>query len=355
MATKILLTADLHCHNYKDLNSRVSLPQIFDVLDQGVEYCLENDIEKFWILGDLFHIRGKIIVPVFNKVHDKLVEITKRGISIGILSGNHDHVYNEDSGTSSIYTLQKIKGVEILDWQRTTIGKCDFLGIPYVYPQSRYPDTLVEHSFEATSSKHKKVLLTHGLLTGSVVGGGRTLTSKLDADAFDAFDLVFSGHVHHPQKLFGDKALMLGAPLCHDKKDLNCEDRGFWEFNCDTLETLFIPTTHPKFLSFVVASEKDIEKVFKKISQDDFAFITVSEKIENFNSIRKKYSSYKVDWEFSFNRGERAAARLATSSANTEEEIISDYIAKYGEDLSVSALNKYTTELLHEYRVLSSE
>ena len=357
MSNKVLFTADLHCHNYKDLSSRVSLDQIFDVLDQGVEYCLENDIDKLWILGDLFHIRGKIVVSVFNKVHDKLIEITKKGINIGILSGNHDHVYNEDSKTSSIYTLHKIKGVDILDWQKITIGKCEFLGIPYVYPASRYPDALEEHSFESSSSKNKKVLLTHGLLKGSVVGGGRTLTSNLDAEAFDCFDLVFSGHVHHPQKLFGDKALMLGAPLCHDKKDLNCEERGFWEFDCDSAEVTFVPTIYPKFQSFAVSSEADIKKIFKKVSTEDFIFITVLQKIEGFNDIRKQYASYKVDWELSHDRREKAVARLSTTSANTEEEIVSDYIDKYIEEVGLNpkVLHKYADELLHEYRILSSE
>lgn len=351
MSEKILFTADLHFHNYKNASKRITMDNILDVIDQAVEYCLKNNIKRICILGDLFHIRGKIIVSVFNRVHDKLEEVAKKGIKISLLSGNHDHVYNEAEKTSAVYSLQKIEGVELLDWEQFTIGNCDFVAVPYISKRSNFESALGDY---ARGKSKYRILLTHGLIRGSMVGGGRVLDMGLDDKTFDDFDKVLSGHVHHPQKLCKGKVCMLGSPLCHDKKDMNSEDRGFWVLDCESASLDFVPTTYSRFVGFSVKSFEEIEENLATVNKGDFIYLSISESIDDLDKLLVKFKDYNIEYSFTYEEKPQLQ-RLDTSLEDSEEKIVQDYIDKYGEDFDKSFLTEIATELIEEYSVLEAQ
>jgi DNA repair exonuclease SbcCD nuclease subunit len=339
----IVFTSDIHFHISKT-KDHIPLETIFDVIDQIVAYCIKNQIQRIWILGDLFHIRGKIPVVVFNKVYDKFKEITKLGINIGILSGNHDYVFDSSESTTSVYSLQQIDKVTLLDWEILKIENCSFICIPYLRNISLLKEKI---NYYKKNIKTNRILLTHGTVRNSLMDNGIKNESGLENEDLTGFDLALVGHIHRPQKLADGKIIIPGSPLCHNKRDLNSPIRGFWVLNCTTLKISFVPTEHPKFYSFSISTKKELSEVLLKIKKSDFVYLNVLKEIDvNFDEIIEKFPRFNV---FYTSVSIPQENRLDISPGDSEEKIIENYIEKFGNGFDKEILKRCAKNLLDKF------
>lgn len=350
---KVIITSDLHFHSYQNTKNHISSDIVFNVFNQIVQHAVENKIERILILGDLFHVRGKISVVIFNKVYDLLKEVVAKGIRVGILSGNHDHVYNEEETTTSIYSLQQIPGVFLMDWSSWEFENIQFIAIPYLYDRTKFHDALKKYRIVETNLK--RVLLIHGTIQGSKISYGYQFQNGLGLnDGLHFFDRVFAGHIHEPQDLFEGKVFLPGAPLCHSKKDINSFNRGFIVFDCQTLEVKRVPTKHPVFLQDTIESEQQFKDALQIISKDDFAFFTITKEIPNLVDLLKANSEHHIECDIVVECGDQKQ-RLEVTIGESEDKIISDYIKKFGGSLDQRVLEEIAQKLLKDYQTLNTD
>jgi DNA repair exonuclease SbcCD nuclease subunit len=351
---KIAICSDIHFHSY---SSYITTETVFNVFDQILTYCDSNGIEDLYILGDLFHVRGKIPVVVFNRVHALFKCATDQGIKLHLISGNHDQCFNEDLQTSSICSLAEIDGVDILNFESWELGKCKFVGIPYVNTNKEFMSYLDKYK-ESMSSDKINILFTHGMVKGAVVSSGYSFSHSTGVEeGLRFFDLAFVGHIHETQRLFDGKVIITGAPLCHSKKDMNGVQRGFWVLDTNTIDLAFVPTKYPKFISNVLHSREELLKFLKDLTPfnvQDFIFLTVTEQIEDLEAILKPYNKYYIEVDVTAPI-KRKEARLETSLADSEEAIVEKYIQKFGSDYNSDLLKHISTELFDDYSKMIKE
>jgi DNA repair exonuclease SbcCD nuclease subunit len=359
----ICITSDIHFHSGNGDTKQVSEDEIFEVFNQIVDYCVNHKIEHLYILGDLFHVRGKIHVSTFNRVHDLFKEVTAKGIKIGLLGGNHDQVYNEDEKTTSTYSLQEVTGVTLINWKNFQHGNCNFVGIPYLNTKTEFAKSLEEMK-QYIKEGMVNILFTHGVVSGSMISSGYSFSKSTGVDAgLDVFDQVWAGHVHIPQTLFKDRAIVTGSPLTHTKKDQSFPQlkdsptnnpRGFWILDTETGNYDQVFTNYTKFLTYQIESKKELESTLSSWNERDFLFLTVdATDIEQDDELVKLFTNDKIDWDF-VKPPKTTEIRLVVEMGASEEEITKNYIDLKCEGFDKSLLNKFAEEIIGEYDLLES-
>lgn len=360
----IAITSDIHFYSGRGNTKQVSEDEIFEVFNQIVQSCKEYNIKHLYILGDLFHVRGKIHTTTFNRVYDMFKEITASGIEIGLLSGNHDQVHNDDEKTTSIYSLQEIKGISLINWKNFQHENCNFVGIPYVNTKAEYLASL-EKCQVFLQKNMTNILFTHGVISGSAIGSGYSFSKSLGVDAgLESFNLVLAGHVHIPQILFKNKAIVTGSPLAHTKKDLSFPQvkdsptnnpRGFWIMDTETGELQLQPTVYNRFLKYNITSRNELDNILKNWNKRDFLFFTVdTPEIDTTDRLVTNYINDKIEWDFVCPTKDNEI-RLDVDMGASEKEIVETFIDIKSEGYDKSLLLKIANELLEEYEILQEK
>jgi DNA repair exonuclease SbcCD nuclease subunit len=362
--SKIAICSDIHFHSNRGATKQIAEDEIFDVFNQIVNYCVKNNIDYLYVLGDLFHIRGKITVSIFNRVYDLFREITSKGIKIGLLSGNHDQVFSEDEKTTSIYSLQEITGVTLINWKNFQHGKCNFVGIPYVNTKKEFSDSL-EKMKPYLKEDMINVLFTHGVVSGAMIGSGYSFSKSTGVDSgLGMYSRMCVGHIHIPQLLFDNRVVITGSPLTHTKKDLafpqlkdssTNNKRGFWIMNTETGGIELIPTEHTRFLKYNIGSKQELESILSNWNSRDFLFLTVNaEDVNNEDHLVKQFTNEKIDWDF-VKPPKTNEIRLSVEIGTSEEKIIEKFIDLKCEGFDKELLMRMSADLLEEYDLMEKK
>lgn len=185
------------------------------------------------IAGDVYDkpVPSAEAVELFD---DFIVRLSKRDLSVYIISGNHDSPErlafgNRLMAASNIYFSSVYNGkterFELTDEYGTTAIHM----LPFVKPshiRRFYPDDKIESYTDAIevavremkiNQGNRNIIITHQFVTGAErsdsedisVGG----TDNVDASAFDNFDYVALGHIHRPQNVGSEIIRYCGSPL----------------------------------------------------------------------------------------------------------------------------------------------
>jgi DNA repair exonuclease SbcCD nuclease subunit len=200
--------SDVHCHswsqfsktNSEGINSR--LATILAELARAAEAVRSVGGTTLRVAGDLFHVRGKIEPSVFNPTYDTFREITKLGIRVEIIPGNHDlEGHSADRLGNAMQQLEQIEGVTVII-EPTDFG--DAVMVPWI-------EDLDELRTTCKSFAHRdKDLIIHAPLNG-VIKGLPDLGLDPDEIAQWGFHRVFVGHYHAHREFHAGKVVSIGA------------------------------------------------------------------------------------------------------------------------------------------------
>jgi DNA repair exonuclease SbcCD nuclease subunit len=204
---------------------------IAKTLTNALDYANKNDCEAFFILGDVFHERGIIHVPVYKAVYDILNQ--PRTFPVYMIPGNHDVVdiraMYGDKGLTSLFALKKDCSLSIDQKYRGLTNVFDNWGVVQLsfawvamLPFSTDEKKIIDWSDQLLPKKEKgklNILMLHHSFIGALTGSHEwVMPNGIDPDDLNpAYDLVFSGHYHRHQ-IVGKKrkVIYVGAPLQHD-------------------------------------------------------------------------------------------------------------------------------------------
>ena len=257
-----IVFSDLHLHVYNQFNSDYRRTNVgFDI----VERLLKKNVPLLFC-GDLFHEDQYISNYLLQLTILKLLEFSEKyGTPIYGISGNHD--MSEQSGIHNLSpsffrTLSLvIPNINHIDYQAVSLNGVGVFGIPYFSYNMGIDKQIARFKKDPIYKKHKKrILLIHTDLYGARDTDGRKINSVENIDPnmekyFKGFDLIFSGHIHKPQRIT-KKIIMVGAPNQQRKSDMGGKF-GYWEVYED-LSYKFVRMKNPEY-RFYIPSKDDID------------------------------------------------------------------------------------------------
>ena len=228
---KLIHLSDLHIG--KRVNEFSMIEDQEYILNKILEIADTEKPDGVIIAGDVYDksVPSAEAVQLFD---DFLVRLWERGLSVFIISGNHDSPERISFG-SKLMNKSGIYLSPVYNGKITPVSLCDSYGkiniwlLPFIKPvhvrrffedaqTETYTDALktVIESFEMDKNE-RNILVTHQFVTGAdrteseeiSVGG----SDNVDLGVFEDFDYTALGHIHRSQKCKSDNIRYCGTPL----------------------------------------------------------------------------------------------------------------------------------------------
>jgi len=233
--------------NPDGVNTR--LQDKIDAINRAVKYALENDVDLFVHLGDVY---DKINPSEF--LRSKFLQAIKPligKIPIVIIIGNHDTDENVFSLMADDVLLETLQSEDIMIFDDPTeleIGGVEFLILPWK------KDSVIEKELKACKDK---IVLGHFGVDGAVASGSEFVLSKGVSQAlFSRHIYTFLGHYHRHQHT--DKFMYVGSIARADFGERN-DPKGFVHFKVSgkKVKSKFISTNDRNFFQYTVNEGDD--------------------------------------------------------------------------------------------------
>lgn len=352
---KILCTADIHAHEFKDFSNNMLVDwcaktqrfmesnrgtlvnsRLVDTLNTLLsmrDFCVANCVKQVVIAGDLFHKRGVISTVVYNMTYRVIASFGKFGVDVLLIPGNHDQVSNVKNPENSLYALGEVCNVvsnNSIVTLKSPEETVDLVCVPY----SKDKKAMVEYinSYEVREGICS-VLVTHAGVSGSFVGStSYSLKEELEAEdlRYGDFKYVVLGHYHKAQMVKGTNNMFYcGAPLQHNFNDEG-DNRGFWVIDTSKrFDARFYTVDSPRFIT-ITASDKldsrELEGNFVRVVAEPREIKKVVEALQDMNSDQK----IRVEVQKSFDSVARSGIKVGMSV----KQIVMEYSKGESEDIT---------------------
>ncbi|NLC33310.1 MAG: exonuclease SbcCD subunit D [Clostridiales bacterium] len=228
---KLIHLSDLHLgkrvNEFSMLeDQKYILTKIINVIDDEKPDCVI-------IAGDVYD-KSVPSADAVNLFDDFLYKLSKRGLKVFVISGNHDSPERIAFGgrlmnRSGIYMSPTYAGQVMPITLSDEYGEVDVFMLPFIKPihvRRYYPDEEIISYTHALSyaigqlhinSDRRNILVTHQFVTGASRSDSEELSvggsDNVDASVFEPFDYVALGHIHGPQTIGKHTIRYCGTPL----------------------------------------------------------------------------------------------------------------------------------------------
>lgn len=228
---KLIHLSDFHIG--KRVNEFSMLEDQEYILTKIINVIDDEKPDGVLIAGDIYDksVPSAEAVQLFD---DFLVRLSKRGLKVFVISGNHDsperiafgsRLMNHSGVHMSPVYDGNVESIEMAD----SFGTVNVFMLPFIKPahvKRYYPEENISTYSDAMHSaighmeidpENRNILITHQFVTGALrcdsedinVGG----SDNVDASVFAPFDYVALGHIHSPQNVGNDTVRYCGTPL----------------------------------------------------------------------------------------------------------------------------------------------
>ncbi|MBO5666488.1 MAG: exonuclease SbcCD subunit D [Firmicutes bacterium] len=235
---KFMHLSDLHLG--KRVNEFSMIEDQKHIINQILTIADNEGVEAVLIAGDVY---DKPIPPVeaVRLLDQFLVDLQKRGLTVFLISGNHDSVQRLSFGsrllkTGGLFIAPEYDGTMEPVTVSDDFGEIDVYMLPFVKPahvRRFYPEDQIETYTDAVKTalsaittdekaasreeKRRRILLSHQFVTGASRSESEEVSvgglDNVDAEAYAGFDYVALGHIHGPQEIrFEEEGAEGGCP-----------------------------------------------------------------------------------------------------------------------------------------------
>lgn len=215
--SKILITSDVHIHNYSNFNIRSEFPSFrlnqFIKLANWINKRVEEEgVDYIFIAGDLL-VEPSPNTLVINITKQFLNIISKNVKSVYLIAGNHDMSTKEFvKGKMSFYNILTplTEDNDKLHYVHNQIKDID--GVTFHFHDWVPNKDIENHSNEAM------VLIAHDDITGFTDTHGRVYEGS---PTYDGYKLIVAGHIHKHQVINTKSgyAISPSSPIMHSYSD----------------------------------------------------------------------------------------------------------------------------------------
>lgn len=261
---KFGFTADIHLSRYGQdpTEKKTNLPERLHGLKNSLykmaDYCLDNDVTKIVIGGDILHGKS-IIYALAQDIMLKYFDAYNNKIEFWVIDGNHDLSGKGEDAISALRSLQKVPNVNWISMNPQQIE--NILFVPY-------STNVVQQVKDGKSD----ILISHFGLSEGMLNSGISIISNISmTDLRSRYKLVLLGHYHKPQQIIEDSISMyyVGSPIQLDwgeKGDL----KRFLIVDSETLEVEEVETVgYKKFIEIKLDknNSEDVLEIAKKADE----------------------------------------------------------------------------------------
>ena len=228
---KFFHLSDLHLG--KRVNEFSMLEDQWHILQKIVVFAKEHKPDAVLIAGDVYD-KSMPIVEAVQLLDRFLVWLNELGITVFIVSGNHDNAERVAFGAellknSSVHIVQSYNGKIAPVTLSDGYGDINIWMLPYLKPslvRRHFPDKDVVTYSDAISAalsnanldaSTRNVLIAHQFVTGAITSDSEEIyvggSENVDSSIFDGFDYVALGHIHRPQQIGRETLRYSGTPL----------------------------------------------------------------------------------------------------------------------------------------------
>lgn len=227
--------SDLHIG--KRVNGFPMLEDQRYILEQILERTKESAADAVIIAGDIYDkpVPSAEAVDLFD---DFLVGLTKLGVMVFLISGNHDSAERISYAgrllrESQVYISPRFDGTIHPIPVSDDYGIVNVYLIPYIHPslvRNAWPEEKIGSYDDAmrvlleksgVDPNARNLAVVHQFVTAGGQSPEETDSEEkhvggldnVDASAFDVFDYVALGHLHGPQRIGRDTIRYAGSPL----------------------------------------------------------------------------------------------------------------------------------------------
>jgi len=296
-------------------------------------------------MGDTFDSRKGVdfvsLEWAKNYYYDRLAEL---GITVHTIIGNHTAYYKNTNDLTGVgLFLREYDNVKIYpEAEEVTIDKTKFLFVPWINPENQ------EKTFELIEESDSPCVMGHLELNGFMATRGHYMEHGMDANIFDKFDRVFTGHYH--MRSNQGNVYYLGNPYEMYWNDVNDRERGFHLFDTDTLEhtpvnnpyqlfhNLYYEDTPHQMLDITKYDQKILKVIVRKKS-DPKQFEKYIDKLYSSN-----LAELKIVENFDFTEGEEFEADESEDTIS----LLNRYIQESEVDLDKSVITEILQDVYRE-------
>ena len=210
---KFFHLSDLHLG--KRVNEFSMLEDQWHILQKIVVFAKEHKPDAVLIAGDVYD-KSMPIVEAVQLLDRFLVWLNELGITVFIVSGNHDNAERVAFGAellknSSVHIVQSYNGKIAPVTLSDGYGDIKIWMLPYLKPslvRRHFPDKDVVTYSDAISAalsnanldaSTRNVLIAHQFVTGAITSDSEEIyvggSENVDSSIFDGFDYVALGHI----------------------------------------------------------------------------------------------------------------------------------------------------------------
>lgn len=222
-----------------------------------------SGIEHVFHLGDLVDRRKYVSYLTASRLHTTF--LSKLGVPMDIIAGNHDEYFREDHSINALRVLvtDKYPNVTV----RSVPGETFVTGSP-ILMMPWITKSTYEQSMAIIGATKAQVVFGHLELTGFEWQRGILSSDKMDPKLFDKFDVVASGHYHH--KSTKGNIHYLGATGEYTWADFD-DPRGFHVYDSGTRKLSFVQNPETMFAKYIYDDTKnDLPNILKALESDQF-------------------------------------------------------------------------------------
>ena len=296
-------------------------------------------------MGDTFDSRKGVdfvsLEWAKNHYYDRLAEL---GITVHTIVGNHTAYYKNTNQLSGVNLfLREYDNVKIYsEAEEVKIDNTKFLFVPWINAENQ------DKTFELIEESDSPCVMGHLELNGFMATRGHYMEHGMDANIFDKFDRVFTGHYH--MRSNQGNVYYLGNPYEMYWNDVNDRERGFHLFDTDTLEhtpvnnpyqlfhNLYYEDTPHQMLDITKYDQKILKVIVRKKS-DPKQFEKYIDKLYSSN-----LAELKIVENFDFTEGEEFEADESEDTIS----LLNRYIQESEVDLDKSVITEILQDVYRE-------
>lgn len=367
---KFMHISDLHLG--KRVNEFSMIEDQEYILTKIINIIDETGVQAVLIAGDVYDkaVPSAEAVELFDNF---LVRLSKRGVPVFVISGNHDSAERIAFGgrlmdKSGIYMSPVYNGCIEPQVLTDEYGDIKIYMLPFIKPQNvkrffldsqitSYTDA-VKTAVEAmeTDPEKRNILITHQFVTGSdrtesediSVGG----TDNVDAAVFSGFDYVALGHIHRAQKCGGNEYIRYsGTPLKYsfseagDKKTVTIVEMR--EKGNISLE--FIPLIPKRDMHEIKGTyeELTLKSFWESTSyKEDYMHITLTDEEDIPDALTKLRVIYKNIMKLDYDNKRTRSMNSIGEAANVREKSPFEHFGEFYELQNGQPLSEEQAELI---------
>ena len=296
-------------------------------------------------MGDTFDSRKGVdfvsLEWAKNHYYDRLAEL---GITVHTIIGNHTAYYKNTNDLTGVgLFLREYDNVKIYpEAEEVRLDKTKFLFVPWINSENQ------DKTFELIDETESPCVMGHLELNGFMATRGHYMEHGMDANIFDKFDRVFTGHYH--MRSNQGNVYYLGNPYEMYWNDVNDRERGFDLFDTDTLEhtpvnnpyqlfhNLYYEDTPHQMLDITKYDQKILKVIVRKKS-DPKQFEKYIDKLYSSN-----LAELKIVENFDFTEGEEFEADESEDTIS----LLNRYIQESEVDLDKSVITEILQDVYRE-------